>query len=357
MKNFFRICNNKYLNYTYLITVITTVIILIYSLNSYNFAEYVHLAGTLILLQFLSFFLGSFLGFLFGFPAHDNVQFQDKYQRNSSLKEITSWLTKIIVGIALIELKDIFYYSQKLVRNLSSYLMNDDSQIVIITSILGIFFILGFIVLYILSVTTIFEELVKNDKNIDFILSDQSLNPNEVNIDNALNTDFSEIDNTKKQEILDYVSKHGVNNLAPMSSKRLGKLLFAMKEYDKAAKAFKVTFEKDQEDKYSLLNYCFIRSKYLKDFDKSNIILKNFIDNNPDFAPAYYNLACSYNREYREFKDAPESAYINKLKEKAEENLMKAFEVDKGLYSEALKDSELKGLDVEKIFKDSKKEE
>jgi len=353
----FKICSNKYLNYAYLITITSTAIILLYSLNSRTFANYVHLSGTLILLQFLSFFIGSFLGFLFGFPAHDNVQFQDKYQRNSSLKEITSWLTKIIVGITLIELKDIFYYSQKLVRNLSNYLVNDDSQIVIITSILGIFFVLGFIVLYILSVTTIFEELVKNDKNIDLILSDQSLNPNELNIDNALNTDFSEIDRTKKQEILYYVSKNGVDNLQPMSSKRLGKLLFAMKEYYMAAKAFKATFDKDPEDKYSLLNYCFIRSKFLKDFDKSNMILKDFISKNKDFAPAYYNLACSYNREYREFKDAPESSYINNLKEKAEKNLIKAFQVDKGLYSEALKDLELKGLEIEKIFKESKKEE
>lgn len=325
-----------------------------YSLSTYNFAEYVRLAGTLILLQFFSFFLGSFLGFLFGFPAHDNGQFQDKYQRNSSLKEITSWLTKIIVGIALIELKDIFTYSQILVNNLSNSLVNDSSQVVIISCILGVFFVLGFIVLYILSVTTIFEELVKNDKNIDLLLSDQSMNPNELNIDNTLTLDFSEINSTKKQEILSYVSKHGVNNLQPMLSKRLGKFLFAMKEYDMAAKAYKATFDKDPEDKYSLLNYCFIRSKYLKDFDKSNMMLKDFISKNPDFAPTYYNLACSYNREYKEFKDAPENAYIINLKEKAEKNLMEAFQIDKGLFSEALKDLELKGLDIEKIFKESK---
>lgn len=357
MEKIIKICNNKYLNYACLFTILSSVIILLYSLSTSSFADYVRLAGTLILLQFFSFFAGSFLGFLFGFPAHDNVEFQNKYQRNSSLKEITSWLTKIIVGVTLIELKDIFTFSQILVNKLSIYLVDDSSQVVIISCVLGVFFVLGFIVIYILSVTTIFEELVKNDKYINQLLSGQIMNPNELNINNALTADFSEMDSTTKQEIISYVSKNGVNNLEPMLSKRLGKFLFAMKEYDRAAKAYKAAYDKDNEDRYSLLNYCFIRSKYLKDFDKANKELKSYISDNPDFAPAYYNLACNYNREYKEFKDADDSSYITNLKEKAEKRLKQAFEKDKGLYSEALKDSALEGLDIKRIFEDSKKTE
>ncbi|MCX2743739.1 hypothetical protein OO013_07680 [Mangrovivirga sp. M17] len=357
MKNVLNFSRNKYLNYTCLITIVSTVIILLYSMSACNISGYVRLSGTLILLQFFSFFIGSFLGFLFGFPAHNNIEFKNKYVRNSSLKEITSWLTKIIVGITLIELKDIFKFFQVLVKKLSYFLVNDSSQVVIIACIIGIFFVLGFIVLYILSVTKIFEELVINDRNIEAILGDKSMNPNELNIDNTLHLDFSKISNSKKQDILNYISKNGVSNLNPILSKRLGKFLLYMKEYDRAAKAYKAAYLKDSEDKYSLLNYCFIKSKYLKDFDSSNDELKDLISKNKEFAPAYYNLACNYNREYLEFKETNEIEYIKKLRDKAEKNLQRAFELDKGLFSEALKDTELKNLDVKQIFVNSKKKE
>lgn len=359
MKKIFAICNNKYLNYTCIIFLSTTLVILFYSLNSSDFPKFVRTSSVLLLLQLVSFLVGSFLGFLFGFPAHNNVQFQDKYQRNSSLKEITSWLTKIIVGVTLIELKDLFIYTKFFVLKMSYYLDHSDEHVVIISCILGIFFVLGFIVLYILSVTTIFEELVINDQNIDFLLNNQSMSPNPLNIDNIdnlLNSDFSQIDNNKKQKILKFVSKYGVNNIEPLLAKRLGKFLLSMKEYDSAAKAYESAYNRNKEDKYSLLNSCFIKSKYLKDFDNSNKILKDYIKQHSDFAPAYYNLACNYYREYLEFCNIEENEYILKLKDKATDKLKKAFELDKGLYSEALKDSALKGLEIEDIFKDSKKE-
>ncbi|TBX66117.1 hypothetical protein EZL74_11045 [Flavobacterium silvisoli] len=360
MKKIINICHNKYLNYTCILLGVTSIFVVSYSLNSNTFAEFIKIASTLLLLQLFSFLIGSFLGFLFGFPAHNNIQFNEKYQRNSSLKEITSWLTKIIVGVTLIELKDIFIYLQIIVRKISYFIQHDDSHVVIISSILGIYFVLGFIVLYILSVTTIFEELVINDKNIDFLLSEQSMNPNPLNIDNidnVLKSDFSQIDNASKERVLRYVSKYGLNKLEPLLTKRLGKFLLALKEYDSAAKAYESAYYRNKQDKYSLLNSCFIKSKYLKDFDNSNRILKEFINENPDFAPAHYNLACNYYREYLEFCDTDDNEYVLKLKDKAKEKLKKAFELDKGLYSEALKDSALAGLEINEIFKESKKEE
>ncbi len=361
MKKIINICTNKYLNYTLIIFICTSLFCLFYSLNTECFAFFIHLFSILSILQLASFILGSFFGFLFGFPAHNNIHFHDKYQRNSSLKEITSWLTKIIVGVTLIELKDIVIYSKFFVLKLSFYIDHSDRHFIIISSIIGIFFVLGFIVLYILSVTTIFEELVINDRNIDFLLNDNNMNPSALNIDNLLNTNFSEISNVNKQEILKYVSKYGVNRLEPLLTKRLAKFLLAMKEFDIASKAYESAYLRNKEDKYSLLNSCFIKSKFLRDFDNSNKILKEFLNENPEFAPAYYNLACNYNREFVEFiddddDDDDDSNYKLKLKEKAKEYLKRAFELDKGLYSEALKDSELKGLEVDRIFKESKKE-
>ncbi|WP_123862053.1 tetratricopeptide repeat protein [Chryseobacterium artocarpi] len=355
------ICNNKYLNYTCLILIITSILIIIYSLNTTTGAEYSRTLSSLMLIQFLSFFAGSFLGFLFGFPSHNNNNsLLEKYQRNSSLKEITSWLTKIIVGITLVEFKDIFKYLKLIIHHLSYSLSKDDSHTVIIGSIIGTFFILGFIVFFILSVTTIFEELVVNDKNIESILTGEAMNPNivyvhnEDKLNNHLNSDFSKMEQKDKQEILNYVSSNGVDKLNPLLTKRLGKFLYAMDEYELAAKAYEMAYIKDKDEKISLLNACYIKSKLLKDFDNSNKKLKELIKNEPTYAPAYYNLACNYNREYLEFKDAIKTDYVNTLKSKAEANLTEALRLDKGLYSEAKQDEALNGIDIEDIFSKSK---
>lgn len=348
------ICQNKYLNYTCLIYILTTFLIFLYSLNTENVADFFKISSTLILLQFAAFFSGSFLGFLFGFPSHNNNQFQEKYHRNSSLKEITSWLTKIIVGVTLIEFKDIYTYLKKIITNLSISLEGDLSHIFTIGSLIGIYFILGFIVFFILSVTTIFEELVINDKNIEDILSDKIMDPNQLQIDTLLNTDYRKVSVKNREIILQYVSKNGVTKLNPLMSKRLGKFLYAMEEYEFAAQAYEVAYEGNKNDRYCLLNACYIRSKFLKDFDNSNKKLKELIKIDSNFAPAYYNLACNYNREYKEFRDSPENEYILNLKDKAIKNIKLALTYDKGLYSEACKDSALIGIDIETIFKQLK---
>lgn len=360
LNKYIPICNNKYLNYTCLILIVTSILITIYCLNTENGGEFSRTLSSLVLLQFLSFFAGSFLGFLFGFPSHNNNQFLEKYQRNSSLKEITSWLTKIIVGITLIEFKDIFHYLKYIIHHLSYSLSADDSHTVIIASIIGTYFILGFIVFFILSVTTIFEELVVNDKNIEYILTTEFMNPNEVyvhnteRVNNHLNSDFSKMKPQDKQDILKYVASNGVDKLDPILTKRLAKFLYAMEEYELAAKAYEIAYIKNKDEKISLLNACYIKSKLLKDFDNSNNKLKDLIKVDANFAPAYYNLACNYNREYLEFSEAIKTDYIINLKDKAEDNLIKAFKLDKGLFSEAKRDEALSGMNIEDIFSRSK---
>lgn len=334
--------------------IFTTLLILIYSLTADNISNYIRLSFTLILLQVFSFMAGSFLGFLFGFPTHSEEKFQSKYVRNSSLKEITSWLTKIIVGVTLIELKDIYFYLKSTILALSNYLNVNDNQVIVIGAVLGVYFILGFIVLYILSVTSIFEELVINDRNIEKILGDQSMNPNALNtknVNDVLSSDISQISLQDKEVLLSYVSHNGVDKLEPLLTKRLGKFLFTMKEYDSAAKAYESAYQRNNEDKYSLLNACSIRSIYLKEFEVSNKKLLDFIKSNENFAPAYYNLACNFNRELKEFTNSGiENNYTDDLKSKANNYLKKAFELDRSLYNEALNDTELVGADIEMIF-------
>jgi len=60
--------------------------------------------------SFISFF---FIGTLFGMPKRNNVKDSD-YSLNNSLVEISDWLTKIIVGLGLVNLKEIPGYLMSL---------------------------------------------------------------------------------------------------------------------------------------------------------------------------------------------------------------------------------------------------
>jgi tetratricopeptide (TPR) repeat protein len=78
--------------------------ILGYSLNLEYFA--CKLMYMLLLVALASFISGFFLGFLFGIPRKSEDK-DAKYQPSSHLTEIADWLTKIIIGLGLVEIKDI----------------------------------------------------------------------------------------------------------------------------------------------------------------------------------------------------------------------------------------------------------
>lgn len=65
-----------------------------------------------LLIAFAAFISGYFLGTLFGMPKRNNAQ-DSNYALNNSLVEISEWLTKIIVGLGLINLKQIPGYMKK----------------------------------------------------------------------------------------------------------------------------------------------------------------------------------------------------------------------------------------------------
>jgi len=99
-----------------------------------------------IILGIASFVSFYFMGTLFGMPKRNNNKESD-YSLNNSLVEISDWLTKIIVGLGLVNLKEIPDYLISLgeyVRASSKY----DSQLLNVYSI-GIVIYFGFLGLYI----------------------------------------------------------------------------------------------------------------------------------------------------------------------------------------------------------------
>jgi hypothetical protein len=100
-----------------------------------------------------SYTIGNILGFLFGIPK--TVQDERKasqtgkvgYQVNTSLEQISDWLTKMIVGAGLVELKDIKTALVNISVKVASDIDNPKSQSIIISAIIC-FLILGFFVTY-----------------------------------------------------------------------------------------------------------------------------------------------------------------------------------------------------------------
>ena len=58
-----------------------------------------------------TFFIGAIIGFLFGIPKTrrllDDPQATPGYVDNSNLEDVSDWLTKIVVGIGLVEIRQI----------------------------------------------------------------------------------------------------------------------------------------------------------------------------------------------------------------------------------------------------------
>lgn len=76
-----------------------------------------------ILLAISTFIVGFFTGTLFGMPKR-NSELNSDYSLNNSLVEISDWLTKIIVGLGLVNLKQIPIY----LKNLGLYISESSNS-------------------------------------------------------------------------------------------------------------------------------------------------------------------------------------------------------------------------------------
>lgn len=119
--------------------------------------------GGFCLLGLFSLFMGALLGLIFGVPrsnrrnsslvnSKDNygVRAMLPYGGNSNLEEISDWLTKMIVGIALINWKDIVVVISSLVRKLEASLGGDFFGIMAL-GLIGAYFGIGFAMGYVWS--------------------------------------------------------------------------------------------------------------------------------------------------------------------------------------------------------------
>lgn len=124
--------------------------------------------------------VGAFLGFLFGIPRSQQGELSDKdrenglrsYAENTNLEQISDWLTKIIVGLTLVQFREIIDYLDKIGGYFGPAIIKSDSldvQKAVSVAIIIYFLIIGFMFLYLwtrIYVETLFQRqsaLLKNE--------------------------------------------------------------------------------------------------------------------------------------------------------------------------------------------------
>jgi hypothetical protein len=118
--------------------------------------------------------LGALVGFLFGIPkilqGTPSSGSTSQYMPNTSLEEISDWLTKIIVGLGLVELKNIPSNIQQTAEYIAGKIASSQSEvgdaISLISSILIYFPIVGFIGSYLITRMYLANEIRNADAKL-----------------------------------------------------------------------------------------------------------------------------------------------------------------------------------------------
>ncbi|MGB9266061.1 MAG: hypothetical protein WCB56_11465 [Terriglobales bacterium] len=126
--------------------------LLIYSLHyAASWIRFTEIIGAGLLIATASFMLGTLLGFVFAIPRALQGQRSDNqtdhsrstpdYQVNTNLEQISDWLTKILVGVGLVQLGKVPEYARSLGRSLAPCLGDAPSS-----SAIGVILVLAFLV-------------------------------------------------------------------------------------------------------------------------------------------------------------------------------------------------------------------
>lgn len=142
------------------------ILLSIYSLAGDNWAE---VFATISMVMLSSFSVGALIGFIFGIPRTLQEDKTEGVKSNSNLEQLSDWLTKIIVGVGLVESKQVFELIGSLASKLSEGFSNSPMGYTIIGSTLVFYFFGGFFISYIWSrilLERIFQENIDTEKRI-----------------------------------------------------------------------------------------------------------------------------------------------------------------------------------------------
>ena len=103
------------------------------------------------MIAFTSLIVGAFVGFIFGIPRTPATNSSKDIGANTNLEEISDWITKIIVGVSLVQLNQISGGITELGNTVSAGLDNHPSSFVFSVSTMIFYFVGGFLLAYLWS--------------------------------------------------------------------------------------------------------------------------------------------------------------------------------------------------------------
>lgn len=135
-----------WLSYTFPFSAIGLLAVVVYALKVADAA----VLAVGLLVGTGAFLVGGLFGFIFGIPKSlTGDDTRRKFKGNTSLEEISDWLTKIIIGLTLIQLGELIDQIQRLADYLKPSLGDKPSSPAFALAILMLFSINGFFTLYI----------------------------------------------------------------------------------------------------------------------------------------------------------------------------------------------------------------
>lgn len=149
-----------------LIAFLWTIVILIYSLSMPSGVRW-SVFATAVITGSCSFLAGGLVGLLFGIPrsalsAAGNTA-TGKYQANSNLVEVSDWLTKIIVGVGLVQIGRLEPALSRLAANLKTPLGAQPSSAAFGMALVIANVLLGFLFFYLWSRSLLQRDLELSD--------------------------------------------------------------------------------------------------------------------------------------------------------------------------------------------------
>lgn len=185
------------------------VLLILYSIISEP--HWTTVLSTLSMVMLASFSVGALIGFIFGIPRTLQENITEGVKSNSNLEQLSDWLTKIIVGVGLVESKEVFELIGGLAEKLSSGFTNAPLGYTIIGSTLIFYFFGGFFISYLWSRILLERIFMQNmdterriaaleeTKDIQDEINELQSNYSKENLKSIIDKSLEQVKDVKKQ--------------------------------------------------------------------------------------------------------------------------------------------------------------
>jgi hypothetical protein len=225
-----------------------SIFILLYSLN-FGLENFLSFVSVSMLIALTSGIVGAFVGFIFGIPRTPASKDPDNIGANTNLEEISDWITKIIVGVSLVQLNQISGRIQRLGELLSAGLGSQPSAFVFSIAVVTFYFIGGFFLGYLWSriylpkiLRTAVDEGLKAEVNKMKVISEKQ--------ENVIQKQATELEESKNKEVERAEIRKAIDTLEfqsdPKNIKQLDILNFSKEKMHALIESIINSFDKSE---------------------------------------------------------------------------------------------------------------